>query len=51
MVHEPGGLEGTRGGAENGTREEVSKKVTRQMERDFLKGSEDLNSFQKNFHP
>lgn len=30
---------------------DVSKKVNRQIERDFLKGSDDLNSFQKNFHP
>lgn len=45
------GWEATHGDAEIGTREDVSKKVNRQMKRDFLKGSDDLNSSQKNFHP
>lgn len=43
--------EATHGAVEIGTREDVSRKVNRQMEWDFLKGDDDLKGLQINFYP
>lgn len=50
MIFEIGGWEATNGDTEIGTREDVSRKMKRQMEWEFLKDDDDLNRFPNNFH-